>query len=70
MANHLDIDNFRKNPMVNRLKGFKNTKTIFIGKGLVGGWKELITPEIEAEIDEWIAENLKDSDLTFPGVKC
>ncbi|XP_044021341.1 sulfotransferase 1C4-like [Aphidius gifuensis] len=65
LANHLDIDNFRKNKMVNDLKGFSKVKSVFIGKGLVGGWKEQIPPEVEAEIDEWIAENLKDSDLTF-----
>lgn len=65
LANHLDIDNFRKNQMVNDLKGFSKVKKVFIGKGIVGGWKKQIPPEVEAEIDEWIAENLKDSDLTF-----
>lgn len=66
LAAHLDIDTFRKNPMVNQLPGLEDRIFTFIGKGLVGGWKEVLTPELEAEVDRWIEKNTKDTDIAFP----
>ncbi|XP_015191806.1 PREDICTED: sulfotransferase 1C4-like [Polistes dominula] len=69
LVNHLHIDNFRKNPMVNRpsLNPKETVKPIgFIRKGKVKGWKEFFTDELEAKYDVWIKENMKDTDLTFP----
>ena len=37
----------------------------FIRKGGVGSWKEYFSPELNAKMDKWIADHLKDSDLKF-----
>lgn len=69
LADHLHIDNFRKNPMVNTPspKVYETLEpSLFIRQGKVGGWKEVFTPELEAKFDAWIKENLKDTDLKFP----
>jgi len=64
LAAHLDIDSFRKNPMVNELPGCNIPS--FIGKGRVDGWKEIFTPELEAAADRWIEENTKGTDIMLP----
>lgn len=67
LAKHLNIDNFRKNPMVNQASPHNQMKEeMFIRQGKVGGWKEVFTPEIDEKFNKWIADNLKDTDLTFP----
>ena len=33
--------------------------------GKTGDWKNHFSPELNKRIDEWIASNLKGSDLTF-----
>jgi len=72
VAHHLDIQNFRDNPMVNHsefracgiLPPFD--KKSFIRKGGSGDWKNIFTPELNAKANKWIEENLKDTDLRFP----
>ncbi|XP_046821685.1 sulfotransferase 1C4-like isoform X1 [Vespa crabro] len=69
LTDHLQIDNFRKNPMVNIPSPRNNEEiqpSMFIRKGKVGGWKEMFTKELEEKFDAWIEENMKDTDLTFP----
>lgn len=67
LADHLNINKFRKNKMVNVPSGGENMKTnMFIRQGTVGGWRKHFTPEIEAKFNEWIANNTKDTDLVFP----
>lgn len=66
LAAHSDIDTFRMNPMVNGLPGLEDRTSTFIGEGLVGGWKDVFTPELEAEIDRWIEKNTIDTDIVFP----
>ena len=39
---------------------------VFVRKGQSGNWKSEFTEDLEQEADEWIAENLKDTDLAFP----
>ena len=41
----------------------KKSKGSFIRKGIVGDWKNHFTPEMNAEWDPWIEENLKGSGL-------
>ena len=37
----------------------------FMRKGKTGDWKSYFTPEIDQQMDEWIAKNLEGSDLRF-----
>ncbi|KYM97385.1 PREDICTED: estrogen sulfotransferase-like [Cyphomyrmex costatus] len=69
VANHLNVENFRNNPMVNHseLKACGIMKKgSFVRKGINGDWKNHFTPELDAQIEKWIEENLKDTDLRFP----
>ncbi|XP_011883394.1 PREDICTED: sulfotransferase 4A1-like [Vollenhovia emeryi] len=69
LAEHLKIENFRKNPMVNQPSPNGTIKSeLFIRQGKIGGWKDMFTPEIEEKFSKWIADNLKDTDLTFPSL--
>ncbi|KYN41324.1 Sulfotransferase 4A1 [Trachymyrmex septentrionalis] len=67
LMEHLKIENFRKNPMVNQPspRSVMEPKQ-FVRKGKVNAWKETFTPEIEEKFNKWIADNLKDTDLRFP----
>lgn len=67
LEKHLNIDNFRKNPMVNEASPNNRMKPeLFIRQGKTGGWKEVFTPEIDEKFNKWIADNLKNTDLAFP----
>ncbi|KAJ8679412.1 hypothetical protein QAD02_015199 [Eretmocerus hayati] len=70
LEDHLNIKNFRNNPMVNlqELKdcGIVRTDSEFVRKGTNGGWRDYFSEELETEADEWISLNLKDTDLRFP----
>lgn len=69
VAEYLDIQNFRNNPMVNysELKACGIIKKEnFVRKGVSGDWKNVFTPEINAKAEKWIEENLRDTDLRFP----
>ncbi|KAG5326364.1 ST1C4 Sulfotransferase, partial [Acromyrmex heyeri] len=69
VTNHLNIKNFRNNPMVNfsELNACGIIKDhCFIRKGGSGNWQDIFTPELDAKIEKWIEENLKDTDLRFP----
>ena len=69
LLDHLDINNFRRNPSVNVLQtvGSSNVEGTFVRKGKVGGWKEEFEkyPEMGKEIDAWIEENMKSSKIEF-----
>ncbi|XP_011706111.1 PREDICTED: sulfotransferase 1C4-like, partial [Wasmannia auropunctata] len=67
LVEHLKIENFRKNPMVNQpFSPNVIQPEMFIRQGMTGRWKEMFTPEIEERFNKWITDNLKDTDLTFP----
>lgn len=67
LAQHLKIENFRNNQMVNQASISSAIKPeAFIRQGKIGGWKEMFTTEIEEKFSKWIADNTKDTDLTFP----
>lgn len=70
LLDYLDIKNFKKNPMVNFEElqecGVLLMNDVFVRKGQSGNWKSTFTEDLEKEADEWIAENLKDTDLAFP----
>ena len=70
LAEHLHIDNFKKNPWVNleHLQDgitMRNDRGSFIRKGKTGDWKNHFTPEMTAKFEKWMAEKLKGTDLTF-----
>ncbi|XP_046745006.1 sulfotransferase 1A3 [Diprion similis] len=71
LVDYLDFNSFRKNPSVNGTE-LKEcgviANTSFIRKGQTGGWMDTFTPELEADADEWIAKNLKDTDFAFPNL--
>lgn len=71
LADHLDIVNFRRNPSVNSERLFelgimRREEEGFIRKGGIGGWTNYFSPELEAQADRWIAENLSKTDMRFP----
>lgn len=72
LEEHFKIENFRKNKSVNndhfKRMGIVEENKEFIRKGQIGGWKQYFTPDLNAEADEWIAENLKNSDLILPTI--
>ena len=70
LAEHLHIDNFKKNPYVN-LEGGKKSGLLhqdrgnFIRKGKTGDWKNHFTPEMTIKFDAWLDQKLKGTDLQF-----
>ena len=64
LDDHLYIDNFRE-VVCEAMVGDPTMKG-FIRKGKVGDWKNYFTDENLKFWDEWIAENLKGTDITFP----
>lgn len=68
LVEHLRIENFRKNPMVNQPNFDSNVMSaeMFIRQGTTSGWKKMFTPEIEERFNKWVVDNLKDTDLVFP----
>ncbi|KAJ8913236.1 hypothetical protein NQ315_016179 [Exocentrus adspersus] len=73
LAEHLDIENFRRNKSVNldNIKGLGvliSGEEGFVRNGKCGGWKDYFDEELNARADRWIDENLKDTDLKFPGL--
>ncbi|XP_015597274.1 sulfotransferase 4A1 [Cephus cinctus] len=69
LADHLNIKNFQKNKCINSSELVECKiveKDSFVRKGQSGRWKDTFTPELEADADKWIEENLKDTDIEFP----
>ncbi|XP_043236090.1 sulfotransferase 1C2-like [Amphibalanus amphitrite] len=70
LAEHLHIDNFKKNPYVNmeggKMAGFMyQDRGNFIRKGKTGDWKNHFSPEMTARFDAWLEHKLRGTDLTF-----
>ena len=63
LDDHLYIDNFRQ--MMVQSMGDEKMKG-FIRKGKVGDWKNYFTEENNKIWDQWIAENLKGTDIVLP----
>lgn len=72
LAAHLSFESMKNNPAVNYdwLVKMSNWLTrdnnSFMRKGKVGGYKEVMTPEMIERFDTWTYENIKDTDLTYP----
>ncbi|KAJ8981898.1 hypothetical protein NQ317_007290 [Molorchus minor] len=71
LENHLKIENFKNNKSVNsdlckRLGIFAKEEQGFVRKGEIGGWKDYFDEKLNGKADQWIQENLKDTDIVFP----
>lgn len=72
LAAHLSFESMKNNPAVNYdwLVKMSNWLTrdnnSFMRKGKVGGYKEVMTPEMIERFDTWTYDNIKDTDLTYP----
>lgn len=69
LAEHLKIDNFKKNPSLN-VKYLRDLKVlsddVFVRAGKTGGWRDYFDDDLNARADKWIQENIKDTDIQFP----
>ena len=66
LDDHLYIDNQRKHGSENMSNGSEMLKkmfTHFFRKGQVGDWKNYFEGETLNQWDEWIANNLRETDL-------
>uniref|UniRef100_A0A224XSY7 Putative sulfotransferase n=1 Tax=Panstrongylus lignarius TaxID=156445 RepID=A0A224XSY7_9HEMI len=70
LADHLYIDNFRKNVTIVRkfeMKGLVNPEAQgFIRRGKIGGNEEFDDDKIKLRADKWFRENLAKTDIVFP----
>ncbi|XP_045491067.1 sulfotransferase 1A1-like [Colias croceus] len=72
LCEHLKFENFKKNDAVNQSKVLQDLgviadgETAFIRKGKVGGWRDYFQGEMETEVENWMKENLADTDFKFP----
>ncbi|CAB3235052.1 unnamed protein product [Arctia plantaginis] len=70
LCDHLNFENFKKNDAVNfeYIKGLGvfTQEEDFIRRGKAGGWREYFDEEMTQQADQWIANNLRDTDLRFP----
>ncbi|KRT79203.1 hypothetical protein AMK59_8051 [Oryctes borbonicus] len=71
LSEHLKIDNFKNNQSVNNhllkeLGVIRDVEHGFVRQGKTGSWKMHFNEELNEEIDEWIRENQKKTDLKFP----
>ncbi|KAL3273717.1 hypothetical protein HHI36_015147 [Cryptolaemus montrouzieri] len=73
LADHLHIDNFRNNSSVN-FDILKNLGILidgdggFVRRGKSGDWKNYFDTDLNKKADEWIEENLKNTDFRFPSI--
>lgn len=71
LENHLKFENFRNNKSVNQEK-LRNlgillkTEENYVRKGKTGGWRDYFDQELEKRANQWIEENLRDTDCRFP----
>ncbi|XP_026330970.1 sulfotransferase 1C4-like [Hyposmocoma kahamanoa] len=73
LCDFLSFDNFKKNESVD-LKELRDVGMFdaqnknFIRKGKSGGWREYFEGELALEVQNWIDQNLRDTDLRFPSL--
>ncbi len=65
----VQFENYKKKSIMNKQSAMMNEgKGEFIRKGQVGDWVNLFTPELTAEYDAWIREELARLDITDPEI--
>lgn len=74
LCDFLSVKNMRENKgcnlqgFIDKQKGsnyYKRSGEHFIRKGIVGDWKNYMSPELSEKFDKWIEENTRNTDLTF-----
>ncbi|KAK6637878.1 hypothetical protein RUM44_008300 [Polyplax serrata] len=71
LVKHLDFDNFRNNKSVN-MEVLRDWGMLLsndqkcVRKGTPGSWKNFFDVELNEQANEWIQENLKNTDMRFP----
>ncbi|XP_075992915.1 sulfotransferase 1C4-like [Anticarsia gemmatalis] len=72
LCDHLSIENFKKNKSINneglREYGILDSDETFIRKGKAGGWRDYFDEEMTQQAEQWIANNLRDTDLRYPSM--
>lgn len=71
LSEHLSFESFKKNKSVNFdfMYGFGvfiQGEQPYIRKGKVGGWRDYFDEEMTQQAEQWISDNLQDTDLQFP----
>ncbi|XP_041977630.1 sulfotransferase family cytosolic 1B member 1 [Aricia agestis] len=71
LCDHLSIESFKTNKSVNydvmKVIGIMVAETDgFIRRGKAGGWRDYFDEEMSSQAEQWIAHNLRDTDLRFP----
>ncbi|KAJ8725839.1 hypothetical protein PYW08_004022 [Mythimna loreyi] len=70
LCDHLSFKNFKNNISVNyedlREFGLMDENETFVRKGKVGGWRDYFDEDMTQQADQWINDNLQDTDLRFP----
>ncbi|XP_075992914.1 luciferin sulfotransferase-like [Anticarsia gemmatalis] len=72
LCDHLSIESFKKNKSINfeemKELGLLAKDESFIRKGKAGGWRDYFDEEMTQQAEQWIADNLRDTDLRYPSV--
>lgn len=71
LKNHLDFSKFKDNPSITKtaFKDFKKPGAAsFVRRGKSHGWQPEYSPELRAQAEKWIDENLQNTTLRFPEV--
>ncbi|XP_026330827.1 estrogen sulfotransferase-like [Hyposmocoma kahamanoa] len=70
LCDHLHFDNFKNNASIgiddNYCKFGDFQKKNFVRRGKSGGWREYFDEQLAAHAQQWIDQNLRDTDLRFP----
>ncbi|KAJ8725830.1 hypothetical protein PYW08_004013 [Mythimna loreyi] len=70
LCDHLSFESFKTNKSLNfedlRELGFLANDETFIRKGKSGGWRAYFDDEMTQQLEQWIEDNLRDTDLRFP----
>ncbi|XP_050663979.1 sulfotransferase 1C4-like [Leptidea sinapis] len=70
LCEHLRFDNIKKNEAVNQQEtmaelGVCSGQSPFIRKGLIGDWRDHFSKDQAQEAEEWMRENISDSELKY-----
>ncbi|CAB3228648.1 unnamed protein product [Arctia plantaginis] len=70
LCEHLSFEIFKNNKSINyeelRELGLLAPDQSFVRKGKSGGWRDYFDEEMTQQAEQWIADNLRDTDLRYP----